>query len=49
MLEQLYSEKILTLKQHLLVTSGIIKSSLSIFMYLAAIPFISYSFLFIYM
>ncbi|SHE55004.1 hypothetical protein [Alkalibacter saccharofermentans] len=49
MLDQLYSKKILTLKEHLLVTIGIIKSSISIFLYLAAIPFISYSFLFIYM
>ncbi|MBF7097097.1 hypothetical protein [Alkalibacter mobilis] len=48
-LEHIYEESILPLRQHFLIVKAIIKSSLVFLLYLAAIPFASYSFMYIYM
>lgn len=47
-LENLYINSLLPFRQHLIVARGIFRSSLRILLYLAAIPFISYSFAYIY-
>lgn len=47
-LENLYRKSLLPFRQHLLVARGIFRSSLRVLLYLAAIPFISYSFAYIY-
>ncbi|QSX08951.1 hypothetical protein J0B03_02400 [Alkalibacter rhizosphaerae] len=47
-LENLYRSSILPFRQHLLVSKGVFRSSLRILLYLAALPLISYSFMYIY-
>jgi hypothetical protein len=47
-LENLYRRSLLPFRQHLLVAKGIFRSSLRVLLYLAGIPFLSYSFMYLY-